>query len=71
MTLLHLIKTVGNFDGKRISVIDTDIPSIARGQLVELKAQLKVASATSSDRLSKFHIQDLVSRIEKALNPKQ
>ena len=62
---------VGNFDGKRISVIDTDIPSIARGQLVELKAQLKAASATTSDRLSKFHLQDLVSRIEKALNPKQ
>jgi hypothetical protein len=62
---------VGNFDGKRISVIDTDIPSIARGQLVELKAQLKAASTTTSDRLSKFHLQDLVSRIEKALNPKQ
>ena len=61
----------GNFDGKRISVLDTDIPSIAKGQLVELKAQLKKASAISTDRLTKFHLNDLVARIENAMKPKQ
>jgi hypothetical protein len=61
----------GNFDGKRISVLDTDIPSIAKGQLVELKAQLKKASAVSTDRLTKFHLNDLVARIENAMKPKQ
>jgi hypothetical protein len=61
----------GNFDGKRISVLDTDIPSIAKGQLVELKAQLKKASTVSTDRLTKFHLNDLVARIENALKPKQ
>jgi hypothetical protein len=60
----------GNFDGKRISVLDTDIPSIAKGQLVELKAQLKKASAVSTDRLTKFHLNDLVARIENAMKPK-
>jgi len=62
---------IGNFDGKRISVLDTDIPSIAKGQLVELKAQLKTASALSTDRLTKFHLNDLVARIENAMKPKQ
>jgi hypothetical protein len=60
----------GNFDGKRISVLDTDIPSIAKGQLFELKAQLKKASAVSTDRLTKFHLNDLVARIENAMKPK-
>ena len=60
----------GNFDGKRISVLDTDIPSIAKGQLVELKAQLKKASAVATDRLTKFHLNDLVARIENAMKPK-
>ena len=62
---------IGNFDGKRISVLDTDIPSIAKGQLVELKAQLKKASAVATDRLTKFHLNDLVARIENAMKPKQ
>ena len=61
----------GNFDGKRISVIDTDIPSIAKGQLLELKAQLKKASAVATDRLTKCHLNDMVARIENAMKPKQ
>ncbi len=60
---------VANFNGRRIVIVDTDLPSIARGHLIELRTQLKVASATATDRLSKFHIADLVARIDKALNP--
>jgi hypothetical protein len=60
---------VANFNGKRIVIADTDVPSIARGHLIELRTQLKVASATATDRISKFHIADLVARIDKALNP--
>ncbi|WP_344816313.1 zinc-dependent metalloprotease [Flavobacterium cheonanense] len=60
---------VANFNGKRIIIADTDVPSIARGHLIELRTQLKVASATATDRISKFHIADLVARIDKALNP--
>ncbi len=56
------------FNGRRIVLADTDIPSIARGQLNELKNQLKQAS--SSDRLTKFHLNDLVARIENAMKPK-
>ncbi len=61
---------VANFNGRRIVMVDTDLPSIARGHLIELKNQLKVANATTTDRLSKFHIADLIARIDQALNPK-
>ena len=61
--------TVANFNGRSIVIINTDLPSIARGHLIELRSQLKVANATATDRLSKFHIADLVARIDKALNP--
>ena len=59
-----------SFSGRRIILADTDIPSIARGQLNELKSQLKVAAAASADRLTKFHLNDLVARIENAMKPK-
>ncbi|MFN7045655.1 MAG: zinc-dependent metalloprotease [Flavobacterium sp.] len=58
------------FNGRRIVLADTDIPSIARGQLNELKNQLKTASAVATDRLTKFHLNDLVARIENAMKPK-
>ena len=60
---------VANFNGRKIVIADTDLPSIARGHLIELRSQLKAANATATDRLSKFHIADLVARIDKALNP--
>ena len=60
---------VAYFNGRRIVIAETDLPSIARGHLIELRSQLKVASVTATDRLSKFHIADLVARIDKALNP--
>ena len=58
------------FSGRRVVLADTDIPSIARGQLNELKTQLKNASITATDRLTKFHLNDLVARIENAMKPK-
>ena len=58
------------FSGRRIVLADTDIPSIARGQLNELKNQLRAAAAVSTDRLTKFHLNDLVARIENAMKPK-
>mgnify|MGYP005854244171 FL=1 len=58
------------FSGRRVVLADTDIPSIARGQLLELKNQLKTAALSNPDRLTKFHLNDLVSRIENAMKPK-
>ena len=49
---------------------NTDLPSIAKAELAELRSQLLVAIPATTDRLSKYHLQDLAERIRQALNPK-
>ena len=58
------------FTTKRVNLSQTDLPSISRGQLNALKNDLKMSSARMSDRMSKYHVQDLISRIGQALDPK-
>ena len=58
------------FSTRRVNLAQTDLPSIARGQLNALKNELKMSSARMSDRMSKYHVQDLTSRIGLALDPK-
>lgn len=48
----------------------SDLKSIVRAHLQSLRAELNASQALYSDRLSKYHLQDLSFRIEKALNPK-
>jgi Met-zincin/Domain of unknown function (DUF5117)/Domain of unknown function (DUF5118) len=50
---------------------NTDVPSIARAQLVELKNEIAAAILRETDKLSKYHLQDVQERIKQALNPKQ
>ena len=49
----------------------TDIPSIARAQLVELRNEIGGAIPRETDKLSKYHLQDVLEKIRQALNPKQ
>jgi hypothetical protein len=56
------------FNKRKYTVLDTDIPSIARGNLMELKTKLKLVVGLTQDKLSKYHLQDLIARIEKALS---
>ena len=49
----------------------TDVPSIARAQLVELRSEIGAAIAREADKVSKYHLQDVQERIRQALNPKQ
>jgi GNAT superfamily N-acetyltransferase len=63
-------KTASGLNRRPVKYSETDIPSIARGQLVELKSKLKLGATTATDRLSKFHLLDLVSKIDNGLNPK-
>jgi len=58
------------FNTKTVNLSETDLPSIVRGQLMSLKSGLKAAAQNSSDRMSKFHLQDLAARVEQALDPK-
>jgi hypothetical protein len=50
---------------------NTDVPSIARAQLVELRGEIAGAIARETDKVSKYHLQDVLERIKQALNPRQ
>ena len=49
---------------------NTDVPSIARAQLVELRGEIAAAIIKETDKISKYHLQDVLERIKQALNPK-
>jgi hypothetical protein len=63
-------KTASGLNRRPVSYNETDIPSIARGQLTQLKNSLKLGAAANADRLSKFHLLDLVARLNTGLEPK-
>ena len=65
---VHVGVTYG-FNTRRVNLAQTDLPSIARGPLNSLKNDLKMSSTKMSDRLSKYHLLDLISRIGEALDP--
>lgn len=48
----------------------TDIYSITRGQLTSLRDELKLNLSFVSDKMTKYHYQDLVNRITLTLDPK-
>lgn len=58
------------FVNRTVNLAQTDLPSIARAQLSDLRGDLRSASPRITDRLSKQHIQDLIARIDQALDPK-
>ena len=50
---------------------NTDLPSIARAELSGLRTQILANEAATTDRLSRYHLQDLAERIRRALDPKE
>ena len=48
----------------------SDIPSIARGQLLKLRSEVNAAIPLTKDTMSKLHLLDLQARIKEALDPK-
>jgi len=50
---------------------NTDLPSIARAEISALRAQILASLPATTDRLSKYHLQDLAERIRRALDPKE
>jgi hypothetical protein len=58
------------FKTRNVNLAQTDLPSIARGQLIKLKNELKSATPRMTDKMSEYHVLDLVSRIGEALDPK-
>jgi len=61
---------VGSTQSTSSMVADTDIPSIIKAHLSSLKREVVAAAAGTPDSMSKYHLQDVSGRIDKALNPK-
>jgi hypothetical protein len=49
---------------------NTDIPSIARAHLAELRKRILSAATGNTDKLSRYHLKDVAERIRQALDPK-
>ncbi len=56
-------------DRKVISAENSDVAPIIRGTLKDLKSQLS-AKTNAADKLTRYHLEDLVYKIQKALDPK-
>jgi hypothetical protein len=61
-----IVITIGPF----VDIKKNDIISVAKGNLRTLKAQITAALPSYTDRMSRYHLQDLKERIEEILNPK-
>jgi hypothetical protein len=48
----------------------TDSKSIVRAYLVSLRTEITGAAGRTTDTMTRYHLQDLAERINKALNPK-
>ena len=51
--------------------INSDVHSIARGELEALKYQVNIASKRAINTISKYHFKDCLARINEILNPKK
>ncbi len=59
-----------NFGGPSVDVKKSDINSIVKGTLKSLKAEIAAAAPAYSDKVTRYHLQDLNERIDRILNPK-
>jgi hypothetical protein len=50
---------------------NTDLPSIAKAELSELRSRILAAIPATTDRLTRYHLQDLADRIREALDPRK
>jgi len=53
-----------------VNVSQSDIRPVVRGELVSLRSSIRSAIGRTSDRLSRYHLQDAVERIDMILDPK-
>ncbi len=53
-----------------VNTKNTDVTSVVRGQLRSLQTEINAAIPATTDKMSKYHLQDVAERIKKALDPK-
>ena len=62
-----------NFGGTsrpQLGTEKSDIRSLVRAHLISLRNEIKAAIPATTDEMSRYHLQDVVTRIDNALNPK-
>ena len=61
----------GGFGGPApVNTDKSDIKSVVRAHLSALKGEIRAAAAGIADPMSKYHLQDILKRIDNSLNPK-
>ncbi|QRR02710.1 zinc-dependent metalloprotease [Dyadobacter sandarakinus] len=58
------------FSTKMVELEKTDLPSVARAHLEGLKTTLQAAILKAPDKITKYHLQDVLQRIKFALDPR-
>jgi hypothetical protein len=56
--------------GPTIDINKSDIISILKGNLRSLKADITKAMPVKKDKMTQYHLQDIIERINKILDPK-
>ena len=54
-----------------VSPEKSDIKSVVRAHLIQLRNEVRSASSTIPDEMSRYHLQDILYRIDNALDPKK
>lgn len=71
VTVLYIPPGAGyDFGTRKVDLQTTDVPSLARGHLEIIKGWLAAASVPGLDAETRYHVADLKTRIDNALNPK-
>jgi len=60
----------GRYGAASVNVGQSDIKSFARGELNRLRRDVKSVASRTSDTTSRYHLEDVVARIDMALDPK-
>ncbi|HSZ87232.1 MAG TPA: zinc-dependent metalloprotease [Puia sp.] len=63
-------RTASAFGITNVNVRTSDIISVAKGTLRTLKTDINAALPAITDKMTKYHLQDMVERINLILNPK-
>ena len=58
------------FFGPAIDPKKSDVVSVAKGILRSLKSEINAALPTYSDKMSRYHLQDVAERLDRILNPR-
>jgi len=66
-----IIIILGGGSGTSTNPDKSDIKSFVRAHLAAIRSEARAAAAGTGDAMSRYHLQDIVSRIDKALDPKE